>query len=163
MNRRGTTVSFKPDSKIFGKEAHFSAAALYRMAKSKAYLFRGVEIRWKCDPSLIKGGKTPAEDVLKFPGGLLDFLKSEIAGKATVTPRNFFGRTENKDGKGAVEWAVAWVPEREPFLQSYCNTIPTPLGGTHEQGLRNALTKALAGPWRARQQQEDRLDHARTT
>jgi topoisomerase-4 subunit B len=143
VNRRGTVVTFKPDAQIFGKEAHFSPASLYRMAKSKAYLFRGVEIRWKCEPSLIKGGKTPDEDVLKFPGGLLDFLKSEIEGQPTVTPRTFFGRTENKDGKGAVEWAVAWAPEREPFLQSYCNTIPTPLGGTHEQGLRNALTKAL--------------------
>ena len=143
VNRRGTNVSFKPDTQIFGDEAHFSAAALYRMVKSKAYLFRGVEIRWKCDPSLIKGGKTPAEDTLHFPGGLLDFLKTEIEGKETVTPRTFFGRTENKDGKGSVEWAVAWVPDRDPMLQSYCNTIPTPMGGTHEQGLRNALTKSL--------------------
>ncbi|MBU6471647.1 MAG: DNA topoisomerase IV subunit B [Alphaproteobacteria bacterium] len=144
INRRGTVVRFKPDAQIFGKEAHFSPAMLYRMAKSKAYLYRGVEIRWKCATELLKpGAATPAEEVLKFPGGILDFLKSEIEGKASVTPRLFFGRTENKDGKGAVEWAVAWVPEREPFLQSYCNTIPTPMGGTHEQGLRNALTKAL--------------------
>ena len=149
VNRRGTTVTFKPDQTIFGKEPHFSAAALYRMAKSKAYLFRGVEIRWKCDPALVKaGGATPAEDTLKFQGGLLDFLESEIGGKATVTPRTFTGRTENKAGPnnsrgGAVEWAVAWVPERDPFLYSYCNTIPTPQGGTHEQGLRNALTRGL--------------------
>lgn len=144
VNRRGTVVRFKPDVQIFGKETHFSPAVLYRMARSKAYLHRGVEIRWSCDPALVKpGGAVPAEDVLKFPGGILDFLKSEIEGSETVTPRAFFGRTENRDGKGAVEWAVAWVPEREPFLQSYCNTIPTPQGGTHEQGLRNALTKAL--------------------
>ncbi len=142
VNKRGTLVTFKPDTKIFGKDCHFSPAQLYRMAKSKAYLFRGVEIRWSCDPTLIKG-ETPAEDVLKFPGGLLDFLRSEIAGKATVTPREFSGRTENKDGKGAVEWAVAWAPEVDPFTRSYCNTIPTPQGGTHEQGLRNALTKSL--------------------
>ncbi len=142
VNRRGTIVTFKPDQQIFGKDTHFSPAALYRMARSKAYLFRGVEIRWACEPSLIKGG-TPAEDTLKFPGGLLDFLKSEIEGRDTVTPRFFFGRTENRDGKGAVEWAVAWAPEADPFLHSYCNTIPTPQGGTHEQGLRNALTKAL--------------------
>ncbi len=142
VNRRGTIVSFHPDEQIFGKDTHFSAATLYRMARSKAYLFRGVEIRWKCDPSLIKG-ETPAEDVLKFPGGLLDFLKGEIENKETVTPRYFFGRLENKDGKGAVEWAVNWVPDMDPFLSSYCNTIPTPMGGTHEQGLRNALTKAL--------------------
>jgi len=141
VNRRGTIVSFKPDQQIFGKDVHFSAARLYRMARSKAYLFRGVEVRWKCDPALIKG-ETPAEETLKFPGGLLDFLRSEVDG-ATVTPREFFGRTENRDGKGAVEWAVTWAPETEPFIHSYCNTIPTPQGGTHEQGLRNGLTKAL--------------------
>ncbi|HVP83187.1 MAG TPA: DNA topoisomerase IV subunit B [Rhizomicrobium sp.] len=144
VNRRGTIVSFKPDTQIFGKDAHFSPAQLYRMARSKAYLFRGVEIRWKCDPSLIKSaGTTPAEDTLKFPGGLLDFLRSEIEGRTTVTPREFAGRTENRDGKGAVEWAVTWAPEADPFVSSYCNTIPTPQGGTHEQGFRNALTKAL--------------------
>src|SRR6202012_1854285 len=141
VNRRGTITSFKPDDKIFG-DAQFSHARLHRMAKSKAYLFRGVEIRWVCDPSLISD-ETPAEDVLKFPGGLLDFLKSEVGKAQTVTPRDFSGRTENKDGRGAVEWAVAWAPSRDPFTRSYCNTIPTPAGGTHEQGLRNALTKAL--------------------
>ncbi|HXL99130.1 MAG TPA: DNA topoisomerase IV subunit B [Rhizomicrobium sp.] len=142
VNRRGTIVTFKPDEQIFGKDVHFSAAMLYRMAKSKAYLFRGVEIRWKCDPSLIKGD-TPAEDTLKFPGGLLDFLASEVGKNRTVTQRTFSGRTENRDGKGAVEWAVVWTPQIDPFVHSYCNTIPTSQGGTHEQGLRNALTKAL--------------------
>jgi topoisomerase-4 subunit B len=142
VNRRGTIVTFHPDAQIFGKDVHFSAATLYRMARSKAYLYRGVEIRWKCDPALIKG-ETPAEDTLKFPGGLLDFLKGEIGNKETVTPRYFSGRTENRDGKGAVEWAVTWTPDIDPFMSSYCNTIPTPMGGTHEQGLRNALTKAL--------------------
>src|SRR5215469_2965353 len=141
VNRRGTIVTFKPDTKIFG-DAHFSPARLHRMAKSKAYLFRGVEIRWSCDPSLIKD-ETPAEDTLHFPGGLLDFLRSEIGKAQTVTPRDFSDRTENKDGRGAVEWAVAWAPSRDAFTRSYCNTIPTPQGGTHEQGFRNALTKAL--------------------
>jgi topoisomerase-4 subunit B len=142
VNRRGTIVTFHPDEQIFGKDVHFSVAMLYRMARSKAYLFRGVEIRWKCDPSLIKGD-TPAEDTLKFPGGLLDFLNSEIGNNRTVTQRTFSGRTENRDGKGAVEWAVVWTPQIDPFVHSYCNTIPTSQGGTHEQGLRNALTKAL--------------------
>ena len=142
VNRRGTIVSFHPDPQIFGNDTHFSAATLYRMARSKAYLFRGVEIRWKCDPSLIKG-ETPAEEILKFPGGLLDFLSSEIGDNRTVTQRAFSGRTENRDGKGAVEWAVVWTPQIDPFVHSYCNTIPTSQGGTHEQGLRNALTKAL--------------------
>ena len=143
VNRRGTIVSFHPDPQIFGSDTHFSPAMLYRMARSKAYLFRGVEIRWKCDPDLIKG-ETPAEDTLKFPGGLLDFLKSEVGNSHTVTMRDFNGRTENKgDGKGAVEWAVVWTPSIDPFVHSYCNTIPTGQGGTHEQGFRNALTKAL--------------------
>jgi topoisomerase-4 subunit B len=142
VNRRGTIVSFKPDTQIFGKDTHFSPAQLYRMAKSKAYLFRGVEIRWKCDPSLIKG-ETPAEDTLKFPGGLVDFLRSEVNGNALVTAREFSGRTENRDGKGAVEWAATWTPQIDAFVHSFCNTIPTSQGGTHEQGLRNALTKAL--------------------
>jgi len=141
VNRRGTIVTFKPDTKIFA-DAQFSPARLHRMAKSKAYLFRGVEIRWSCDPSLIKD-ETPAEDTLKFPGGLLDFLKSEVGKAQTVTPREFSGRTENKDGRGAVEWAVTWAPSLDAFTRTYCNTIPTSQGGTHEQGLRNALTKAL--------------------
>jgi len=147
VNRRGTIVSFKPDAQIFGKETHFSPAALYSMARSKAYLYRGVEIRWSCDAALIKSGTTPAEDTLKFPGGLLDFLKSEIGERETVSQRDFSGRTENKGHDksrgGAVEWAITWAPEADPFLHSYCNTIPTPQGGTHEQGLRNALTKGL--------------------
>ncbi len=159
VNRRGTIVSFHPDPQIFGKDCHFSAATLYRMVKSKAYLFRGVEIRWKCDPALIKGD-TPAEDTLKFPGGLLDFLKSEVGSSNTVTQREFFGRTENKDGGqkgigGAVEWAAVWTPQIDPFVHSYCNTIPTSQGGTHEQGLRNALTRGAAQPWRAGQQPQD--------
>jgi len=141
VNRRGTITSFKPDPKIFG-DAQFSPARLHRMAKSKAYLFRGVEIRWTCDPSLIKD-ETPAEDTVKFPGGLLDFLKGEIGKSNTINNRDFAGRTENRDGRGAVEWAVSWTPAIDPFVRSYCNTIPTPQGGTHEQGLRNALTKAL--------------------
>ena len=142
VNRRGTITSFKPDPKIFG-DIVFSPARLYRMAKSKAYLFRGVEIRWSCDPSLIKD-ETPAEEVLKFPGGLADFLKGEIGKAVTVNTREFSGKVENKkEGKGAVEWAVAWTPQIDPFVRSYCNTIPTLQGGTHEQGLRNALTKAL--------------------
>ena len=141
-NRRGTIVSFKPDAKIFGT-AQFSPATLYRMARSKAYLFRGVEIRWKCDPSLLKPeSEIPAEDVLKFPGGLLDFLKSTL-GSAKTVARPFFGQIQNRDGKGAVEWAIAWTPEIDPFVNSYCNTIPTLQGGTHEQGLRGGLTRSL--------------------
>jgi topoisomerase-4 subunit B len=141
-NRRGTLVTFKPDNKIFGT-AHFSPRTLYRMARSKAYLFRGVEIRWKCDASLLKPEwEIPAEDVLKFPGGLLDFLKATLGSVKTVS-RPFFGQIQNRDGKGAVEWAIAWTPEIDAFVNSYCNTIPTLEGGTHEQGLRGGLTRSL--------------------
>ena len=141
-NRRGTIVSFKPDVKIFGS-AHFSPRMLYRMARSKAYLFRGVEIRWRCDPSLLKPEwEIPPEDMFKFPGGLLDFLKSSLGSAKTVT-RPFFGQIQNRGDKGAVEWAVAWAPEIDPFVHSYCNTIPTLQGGTHEQGLRGGLTRSL--------------------
>jgi len=143
-NRRGTSIAFKPDTQIFGTAVHFSPARLYRMARSKAYLFRGVEIRWKCDPALLKGGtETPAEEALKFPGGLLDFLRSAIGKTRMVTDRHFSDRVENRSGKGVVEWAMTWSPEAEPFLNSYCNTIPTTQGGTHEQGLRAGLTRAL--------------------
>jgi len=141
-NRRGTIVSFKPDEKIFGS-AHFSPRTLYRMARSKAYLFRGVEIRWRCDPSLLKPEwEIPPEDMFKFPGGLLDFLKSSLGSAKTVS-RPFFGQIQNRGDKGAVEWAVAWAPEIDPFVHSYCNTIPTLQGGTHEQGLRQGLTRSL--------------------
>jgi topoisomerase IV subunit B len=142
-NRRGTIVTFKPDTKIFGTNTHFSPRTLYRMARSKAYLFRGVEIRWKCEPSLLKPEwEVPAEDVLKFPGGLSDFLTSAL-GKAKTVLRPFAGHIPNRDGKGVVEWAVAWTPEIDAFVNSYCNTIPTLEGGTHEQGMRSGLTRSL--------------------
>jgi topoisomerase IV subunit B len=142
-NRRGTIVTFKPDTKIFGDKTHFSPRTLYRMARSKAYLFRGVEIRWKCEPDLIKPEwEIPAEDTLKFPGGLSDFLSSQL-GKAKTVLRPFVGQIANKDGKGAVEWAITWTPEIDPFVNSYCNTIPTLEGGTHEQGMRSGLTRSL--------------------
>jgi topoisomerase-4 subunit B len=142
-NRRGTIVTFKPDVKIFGASTHFSPRTLYRMARSKAYLFRGVEIRWKCEPSALKPEwEVPAEDVLKFPGGLLDFLTTTL-GSAKTVARPFSGQIQNRDGKGAVECAIAWTPEIDAFVNSYCNTIPTLEGGTHEQGLRSGLTRSL--------------------
>jgi topoisomerase-4 subunit B len=142
MNRRGTTVRFKPDEKIFGKGCAFKPARLFKMARSKAYLFGGVEIRWSCDPSLITD-ETPAEATFHFPGGLKDYLESEIGGQTLVTKEIFAGRTDGPNGHGSVEWAVAWIADEDGFLRSYCNTIPTPDGGTHENGLRQALSKAL--------------------
>jgi topoisomerase-4 subunit B len=141
-NRRGTTIRFKPDEQIFGKGATFKPARLLRMARSKAYLFGGVEIRWSCAPSLIKDD-TPAEAVFHFPGGLKEYLEATIEGRTRVTKDLFAGRTEKANGHGSVEWAVCWIADEDGFLNSYCNTIPTPEGGTHESGLRSALSKGL--------------------
>jgi topoisomerase-4 subunit B len=142
QNRRGTTVSFVPDTDIFGEEARFKPARLYRLARSKAYLFAGVEIRWKCDPSLI-GDETPAEAVFQFPGGLSDHLKEQIGARECATAEFFSGRQEFPNGQGSVEWAVAWPLWSEGGSSYYCNTIPTPDGGTHEQGVRTALTRGI--------------------
>jgi topoisomerase-4 subunit B len=147
QNRRGTTVIFKPDPEIFGTALHFRPGRLYRMARSKAYLFRGVEIRWSCAPELIPvGDTTPASDTLHFPGGLADFLAASIDGTPTTTPTPFVGqaRLPGTDA-GEVEWAIAWPVDGDPFIHSYCNTVPTPEGGTHEAGLRGALVRALKG------------------
>ena len=142
MNRRGTKVRFKPDEQIFGKGATFKPARLYKMARSKAYLFGGVEIRWSCDPTLIKDD-TPAEAVFHFPGGLKDYLTSEIAGRTLVTKELFAGSVEKEGKHGSVEWAIGWITDEDGFSRSYCNTIPTAEGGTHENGLRSALAKGL--------------------
>ncbi|MFN3869700.1 MAG: DNA topoisomerase IV subunit B [Hyphomicrobiaceae bacterium] len=144
MNRRGTRVRFHPDEQIFGKGARFKPARLYTMARSKAYLFGGVEIRWSCDPALLDAdGKTPAEAVLRFPGGLKDYLAASIEGATLVAKDIFAGNIKKEAGHGSVEWAVAWIANDDGFSRSYCNTIPTPEGGTHEAGLRQALTKGL--------------------
>ncbi len=142
-NRRGTRVRFRPDEQIFGKGAQFKAARLFRMARSKAYLFGGVEIRWRCAPSLVTDSSVPTEAVLRFPGGLKDYLAQDIEGKPTVVEQPFTGKVEKPGGHGSVEWAVSWLGEDDGFIQSYCNTIPTPDGGAHESGLRTALLRAL--------------------
>jgi topoisomerase IV subunit B len=145
-NRRGTTVRFHPDPQIFGDAAHFEPHRLYRMARSKAYLFRGVEIRWRCDPSLLgTDAATPTEETLHFPGGLLDYLTAALKDRKTLTPLPFAGQGEFPDGQGRVEWAVAWPEDDEGFAHTYCNTVPTPQGGAHETGLRAALTRAIKG------------------
>jgi topoisomerase-4 subunit B len=142
MNRRGTKTRFRPDEKIFGKGAAFKPARLLKMARSKAYLFGGVEIRWKCARELITDD-TPTEAVFHFPGGLSDYLTSSIEGQTRVTKDIFSGRTAKENGHGSVEWAVAWISDEDGFSSSYCNTIPTAEGGTHENGLRQALYKGL--------------------
>src|SRR5687767_8257604 len=136
-NRRGTTVRFRPDPQIFGKEARFQPRRLFKMARSKAYLFGGVEIRWRCAPALLQGVENvPTEASFRFPGGLKDYLAKEIEGKDLVSDQVFSGKVEKPGGHGSLEWAVAWMSFEDGFSSSYCNTIPTPEGGTHESGLR---------------------------
>ena len=141
-NRRGTSVAFTPDEEIFGSELHFKPARLYRLARSKAYLFAGVEIRWKCAPELISDD-TPAEAVFQFPGGLADHLREQLGGRECATADFFAGTQEFPGEQGRVEWAVAWPLWSDGSYSWYCNTIPTPDGGTHEQGLRQALVRGL--------------------
>jgi topoisomerase-4 subunit B len=140
-NRRGTTVAFTPDEEIFG-EMHFKPARLYKLARSKAYLFAGVEIRWRCAPELA-GDDVPAEAVFQFPGGLADHLKEQLGTRECATAGFFSGAQEFPDAQGRVEWAVAWPLWSDGSYSWYCNTIPTPDGGTHEQGLRQALTRGM--------------------
>ncbi|OCP17176.1 DNA topoisomerase IV subunit B [Ensifer sp. LC163] len=142
-NRRGTRVRFHPDPQIFGPHARFEPARLFRMARSKAYLFGGVEIRWSCDPSLLaEGSEIPDRAVFHFPGGLKDYLAATLGKEFTVTREIFAGKSEKSNGHGSLEWAVTWYGGDQQ-VHSYCNTIPTPEGGTHEAGFRIALTKGL--------------------
>ena len=143
-NRRGTTVAFRPDPEIFGGHPRFRPERLYRMARSKAYLYRGVEIRWSCDPALIAEGETtPASETLHFPNGLQDFLAAHLNGRKLLTPEPFTGQAAFTESEGRVEWAVTWPMDENGFGSFYCNTVPTPQGGSHEQGLRSGLTRGL--------------------
>jgi topoisomerase-4 subunit B len=141
-NRRGTTVVFTPDPDIFGPDAAFSPDRLFRLTRSKAYLFAGVEIRWRCDPSLASD-TVPETATFQFPGGLADHLAEQLRDRPAVTNQPFTGRQDFPDGNGSAEWAVAWPLYSEGSELYYCNTIPTPDGGTHEAGLRAALTKGI--------------------
>ncbi|MDT8326370.1 MAG: DNA topoisomerase IV subunit B [Roseovarius sp.] len=141
-NRRGTSVTFHPDPDIFGS-LKLKPARLFKMSRSKAYLFSGVEIRWK---SAIADGETPQEAVFKFPGGLADYLGETLNGATTYAERPFAGTVDFKDKynvPGKVEWAINWTPSRDGFIQSYCNTVPTPEGGTHEAGFWAAILKGI--------------------
>ncbi|ULJ79863.1 DNA topoisomerase IV subunit B [Rhizobium sp. C104] len=142
-NRRGTRVRFHPDPQIFGDHMKFDAARVFRMARSKAYLFGGVEIRWSCEAGVLpEGSEVPDKAVFHFPGGLKDYLQATMGKEFTVTREIFAGKTEKVSGHGSMEWAITWYGG-DPQVHSYCNTIPTTEGGTHEAGLRIALTKGL--------------------
>jgi len=143
QNRRGTLVRFRPDPEIFGKGATFKAARLFKMARSKAYLFSGVEIRWRCAPELVTGrDDVTAEATFHFPGGLKDYLGDALGKERRVLDDIFAGSTKDTGRHGSVEWAVTWFAG-DGFVRSYCNTVPTPEGGTHETGLRYALLRGL--------------------
>ncbi|BAJ79376.1 DNA topoisomerase IV subunit B [Acidiphilium multivorum AIU301] len=144
-NRRGTLIRFVPDPEIFG-DKKFSPARLYRMCRSKAYLFRGVRIRWACDAALIAAGAdVPAQAELHFPGGLADSLAEELGAAPKLVAPVWAGQADLPDDAGRIEWACAWLETGEATLSTYCNTIPTTLGGTHEAGFRAALLKGLRG------------------
>jgi topoisomerase-4 subunit B len=141
QNRRGTTTRFHPDPQIFGPTAHFSAGRIFRMTRAKAYLFGGVELRWSCDESLASD-EVPAKAVFHYPDGLKDYMTARIEGETRITDEIFSGRSGRPGSHGSVEWAIAWTIG-DGGVQSYCNTVPTPDGGTHEAGLRMALLRGL--------------------
>jgi topoisomerase IV subunit B len=143
-NRRGTKVRFRPDPQIFGAKAHFQPSRVFKMTRSKAYLFGGVEIRWSCARELLRGADdVPEQATFHFADGLKDYLSETLASATLVHPEIFTGSAGRTGTHGAAQWAVAWTADADGFLNSYCNTIPTPDGGTHESGLRTALTRGL--------------------
>jgi topoisomerase-4 subunit B len=143
-NRRGTKVRFRPDPEIFGAKAHFKPERVFKMTRSKAYLFGGVEIRWSCAKELLRGiDNVPEQATFHFADGLKDYLSETLAGATLVHPDIFTGSAGKTGAHGAVQWAAAWSADADGFLNSYCNTIPTPDGGTHESGLRAALLRGL--------------------
>lgn len=140
-HRRGTQITFSPDPHIFGEENRFKPATLYKIARSKAYLFKGVTIHWQCSESMCDG--IPSQAVFHFPGGISDYLKETLGETPLATPTLFEGEAHFTEGEGRIEWAMAWPLEQEGFCTSYCNTILTPEGGTHENGFRQAIVKSL--------------------
>jgi topoisomerase-4 subunit B len=143
-NRRGTKVRFLPDPDIFGAKAHFKPERVFKMTRSKAYLFGGVEIRWSCAKELLNGVEdVPEEATFHYADGLKEYLAATINGSTLVHPDIFHGTAGKVGVHGGAQWAVAWTGDSDGFLSSYCNTIPTPDGGTHETGLRSALVKGI--------------------
>ena len=143
-NRRGTLVRFRPDSEIFSAGLRFQPGPLFEMARTRAYLYRGVEIRWSCDPALLKdAGAAPEQAVLHYPGGLVDYLTAVLGRRHTLTPAPFAGQGTLNGDAGRLEWALAWPEDEEGFVASHCNTVPTSDGGSHEAGMRAALVRGL--------------------
>ncbi len=143
-NRRGTSITFKPDPEIFGANSNLQPNKIFRMARSKAFLFKGIKINWSCAPDILDEGEaTPIETELCFPNGILDFLNYQVGSKATINRRPFSGEADLDNDEGKVEWAITWPEDENGFCHSYCNTVITPFGGTHETGFKSALLKGL--------------------
>ncbi|MDC0071462.1 DNA topoisomerase IV subunit B [Rhodobiaceae bacterium] len=142
-NKKGTKITFKPDEEIFDKNIKFNIEKLYNFCKSKAYLFAGIEIRWSCNELVAEENNIPRSEIFNFSKGLEDFLVNEVKGSTFIAQESFSGKKEKDSKNNSIEWAVNWSMSSDGFLNSYCNTVPTPDGGTHELGLKNGLLKAL--------------------
>ena len=142
-NKKGTKITFKPDEEIFDKNVKFNIEKLYNFCKSKAYLFAGIEIRWSCNELVAEENNIPRSEIFNFSKGLEDFLVNEVKGSTFIAQESFSGKKEKDSKNNSIEWAVNWSMSSDGFLNSYCNTVPTPDGGTHELGLKNGLLKAL--------------------
>ncbi len=139
---KGTKITFFPDKEIFDKSIKLLPKRIYELAKSKAYLYKGVQMHWSCAESLISNAEAPLKDVIHFPGGLRDYLDSQASKEGIIGGEIFSGNAETKLENIKIEWAICWHSKND-FIKSYCNTIPTPLGGTHEQGVRAALSRGI--------------------
>ena len=142
-NKKGTKISFKPDIEIFGEDSIFDPIRLYNFSRSKSYLFAGVEIRWSCDKEISDKFNIPSKDKFKFSNGLIDFVNDEVDKSSCVLNEIFSGKKEKDKNNISFEWAINWSLGTKTFLNSYCNTVPTPQGGTHEIGLKGGILKAL--------------------
>ena len=142
-NKKGTKITFKPDEEIFDNNVKFNIEKLYNFCKSKAYLFAGIEVRWSCNELIAEENNIPKSETFNFSKGLEDFLINEVKGSTFIAQESFSGKKEKDSNNNSIEWAVNWSMSSDGFLNSYCNTVPTPDGGTHELGLKNGLLKAL--------------------
>jgi len=138
-NRRGTVVRFSPDKEIF-KGLKLLPEKIYNFIRSKAYLNKGVEIFWRCE---IEQDRVPKEDFFKFPNGVVDYINDSIKEDELRITELFSGEIEVAAIKGKVEWCLAWIFGAKSESESYCNTIPTPLGGVHDNGFKMGVLRAI--------------------
>ncbi len=146
----GTKIKFTLDDKIFGENAVFKPVKIYRMARAKSFLSRGVKIEWHCNPALITEDMNIESDkVFYYPNGVADFVAEKTDSKPKILPKIFSGSVDFPDDSGRVEWALTVLTDEngaasdDGFFASYCNTIATIDGGTHENGFKAAITKGL--------------------